>query len=140
MKRTGWLCLLLGLVWVPTTRLAISAPASPGLARSELTPTATAVDANPITLILDPTAEFGGRVVISEIMYHPISERVSDEYLELRNLTSQPINLTGWRLSKGVDFTFPAVTLPADGYWVVAANASAFATNFPEVTNVIGQA
>ncbi|MBN2505357.1 MAG: lamin tail domain-containing protein [Verrucomicrobia bacterium] len=77
-------------------------------------------------------------VIISEIMYHPSSENVLEEYIELHNKGAGAVNLTGWRFSDGVEFTFPSVTLPGGGYLVVAADVAAFTAKYPGVTNVIG--
>lgn len=52
-----------------------------------------------------------GPVVINEIMYNPSAG--GDEYIELRNITNQSVQLfdpanpgNGWKLTDGVDFTF----------------------------------
>jgi len=51
-----------------------------------------------------------GDVIISEIMYNPTDvdgeEPTGLEYVELYNTTSSPIDLTGWRLRKGIDIDF----------------------------------
>jgi hypothetical protein len=77
-------------------------------------------------------------VIISEIMYHPSSENVLEEYIELFNKGGTAVNLNGWRFSGGVQFTFPNITLPGGGYLVVAANTNVFATKYPDVNNVVG--
>lgn len=77
-------------------------------------------------------------VIISEIMYHPSSENVLEEYIELHNKGAAPVNLAGWRFSAGVQFTFPNVSIPAAGYLVVAADVVAFSAKYPGVTNVVG--
>ncbi len=87
---------------------------------------------------LDPNASFDGAVVINEIMYHPASENLGEEYIELRNITPDAINLANWRFSRGVDFTFTNVSLPGNGYLVVAADLSTFQSKYPGVTNVVG--
>ncbi|MBN2473680.1 MAG: lamin tail domain-containing protein [Pirellulales bacterium] len=53
-----------------------------------------------------------GPVVISEVMYNPGEFEGADdlEYVEICNPTPATIDLTGWRLRKGVDFEFPAGT------------------------------
>ncbi|MCX7045768.1 MAG: lamin tail domain-containing protein [Candidatus Sumerlaeota bacterium] len=61
-------------------------------------------------------------LVISEIMYHPPDE--VNEFIELRNPTSSPINLFnavgGWRINGGASYTFPTTaTLPAGAYCLV---------------------
>jgi hypothetical protein len=60
-----------------------------------------------------------GPVVISEIMYHPVSD---PEYIELLNITSNPVPLydplnptNTWKLAAAVDFTFPAGVVLAAG-------------------------
>src|SRR5688500_13635406 len=63
------------------------------------------------------------QVVINEIMYHPASENVLEEYIELHNRGTTNVNVSGWRFSNGVDFTFPANTImPPNSYLVVAAH------------------
>jgi hypothetical protein len=78
-----------------------------------------------------------GDVIFSEIMYQPPSGQRAEEWLELHNRGATPVNLAGWRLSAGVEFTFPPVELPAGGYLVVAADAAAFQTRYPGVTNFV---
>ncbi len=77
-------------------------------------------------------------IVINEIMFHPSSERTDDEYIELWNSGTAPINLTGWRLRGGVNFTFPNVTLNGGDFLVIVANTAAFSAKYPGVPNVIG--
>ena len=65
-----------------------------------------------------------GPVVIGEVMYHPLDDTMDDgggeaEYIELVNLTANPIRLSDdatpsnpWRIRGGVDYDFPTgVTL-----------------------------
>ena len=89
------------------------------------------------------TAAASGPIVISEIMYHPYQlasapEDVKQEWIELFNRGTQPVNLTGWRFSDGVDFVFPNVTLAAGKYLVVAADVAVFTARHPDVANVVG--
>ena len=77
-------------------------------------------------------------VLINEIMYHPSSERIQDEYIELFNNGSTAVQLTGWKFTKGIEFVFPNVSITAHGYLVVAADVSAFKNKYPAVANVIG--
>src|SRR5207249_929551 len=72
-------------------------------------------------------------VVINEIMYHPSLHLASEAYIELFNKGSNAINLTGWEFTAGVDFNFPAISIPAASYLVVAANPAAFHTKYPAV-------
>ena len=80
-----------------------------------------------------------GDIVISEVMYHPISHDPNEEWIELYNRSDAAIDLTGYRLTSGVDFLFPeATTIEPGGYLVVAANFDAFNTLHPNVSNVVG--
>lgn len=78
-----------------------------------------------------------GRVVINEIMYHPVEEPQFDtdgypvldlakdvhEYVELHNFSRQPQDLGGWSLSGGIQFAFPAgTTVEPGGFLLVARN------------------
>jgi CotH kinase protein/Lamin Tail Domain/Bacterial Ig domain/Calx-beta domain/Immunoglobulin domain len=82
---------------------------------------------------------WGDRVVINEIMYHPNSERVSEEYIELLNAGTNTVPLRGWHFSRGVSFTFTNdYVLNPNELVVVAADRAAFAAKYPGVTNVVG--
>jgi hypothetical protein len=64
-------------------------------------------------------------VVIHEIMYHPIGGDADDEYIELHNSGTEPVDLSGWRFVDGVEFDFPPGTrIPNGGFLVVARNAA----------------
>lgn len=80
-------------------------------------------------------------VVISEVMYHPITDDSDDEYLELFNRTPDPIRLAGWRFTDGIEFTFPAhAVVPGSGYLVVARNAARLIERYPglDAAKVVG--
>lgn len=74
-------------------------------------------------------------VVINEIMYHPITGRADDQYVELYNRGGARVDLSGWRLEDGVSYTFPENSIiEPDGYLVVAKNAAHLLTNYPTLT------
>ena len=77
-------------------------------------------------------------VVINEIMYNSATTESADEYVELYNKGTTPVNLTGWTLKKGVNYTFGNQTLNAGAYLAVSANLTRFAQKYPAVTNVVG--
>ncbi|KPK33936.1 MAG: hypothetical protein AMJ65_19035 [Phycisphaerae bacterium SG8_4] len=82
-------------------------------------------------------------ILINEIMYHPQSGRgqpedIRQEYVELYNRGTQTIDLSGWRLSNGVDFVFPDVTVGAGQYLVVAADVATFKAIYRRMANVVG--
>lgn len=81
----------------------------------------------------------GGDVRIHELFYHPPSELDREEWVELANTGAQPIDLSGWRFTEGVRFTFPPGTILAPGgFLVVAADLPSFQALHPGVTNVVG--
>ncbi|MCF7669289.1 MAG: lamin tail domain-containing protein [Verrucomicrobia bacterium] len=73
-------------------------------------------------------------VVISELMYHPISDDVDDEYIELFNRGSNAVDMSGWRFTDGIDFTFPEdAIIPAGGYVVAAENAGRLVKRYSQL-------
>jgi len=89
-----------------------------------------------------------GPIVISEIMYHPdwpvggLYTNDQYEYIELYNISSQPVTLYDyvtrepWKFTDGIEFTFPAdvpVTIPASGYMLVVQKPDAFMWRYPSV-------
>ena len=67
-------------------------------------------------------------VVISEVHYHPPEVTPGDEtneFVELENLSSSSVDLSGWFLEGGVSFIFPdGSLLPPNGFAVVALDAA----------------
>lgn len=105
------------------------------------------------------TTEEVNDVVISEILYRPrrqeqrrdfdrtvavagpYMEEGDDrlgEYVEIHNRGVEPVNLSGWRFSDGVGFTFPenAIINPGD-YLAICADPDAMRQRF-DITNFIG--
>ncbi len=87
---------------------------------------------------LEPRQVLAGEVLISEIMYHAQSQDQRDEWIELYNPGIAPINLSGWRIDAGVDYTFGDVTINGGAYLVVAADLAMFQAKYVAVTNVVG--
>jgi hypothetical protein len=77
-------------------------------------------------------------IVINEIMYHPASEDDREEYIELLNRDTRPVNLKGWRFTRGIRFDFPDVVIPASGLLVVAADPEIFLAKYPESNPAVG--
>ena len=64
-------------------------------------------------------------VVINEIMFDRPLGQEEGQFIELFNRGNDGVDLSLWRFSEGVDFTFPKGTmLPAGGYLVIAANTN----------------
>jgi hypothetical protein len=92
-------------------------------------------------LLLLGSSALAGDVIINEIMYHPAPDTPEDtsrEWIELHNKGAAAVNLSGWRLTKGVTFTFTNSIIPAGGYLVVAANLTSFHAQYPAVSNAVG--
>ncbi|WP_158437797.1 PKD domain-containing protein [Naasia lichenicola] len=68
-----------------------------------------------------------GGVVISELNYHAGSDLDGDDFVELTNTSSAPIDMSGWSFSAGVTGTFPAgASIAGNGYFVIAKDAAQF--------------
>lgn len=81
---------------------------------------------NYITVTTPPNVE----IVISEIMYNPPGSDDSLEYIELYNNGADPADLNGYAFTQGINFTFPQITLPANGFLVLAIDAAAMQNTF----------
>jgi hypothetical protein len=80
-------------------------------------------------------------VVINEIMFDPISGDDDDEFIELHNRTTNNVDISGWRFTDGIDYTFPSNTVMAGGaYFVVAKSKNRLQSNHPSLspTNLFG--
>lgn len=84
-----------------------------------------------VVTVPDAHAAQPGDVVINELQWMGSSANSADEWIELRNATGQPVDLSGWTLFKksGGD-TVPMLTLPAGA--TIAASGYFLIANFPE--------
>ena len=62
-------------------------------------------------------------LVFNELQYHPPDETTQTEWVELRSLHGVNVDISGWRIEGGIDFTFPAGTIVNGGGYVVVAAA-----------------
>jgi plastocyanin len=71
------------------------------------------------------------QVVITELSYNP-PESMTDslEYIELFNAGNQPVHVLKYKFSRGVEFTFPDITISPGNYLVVCVKATSFETVF----------
>jgi|GEM_PF-872123 len=86
---------------------------------------------------------------ITEIMYNPAAPSPAEiaagftdnndfEFIELKNIsTTQTLPLEGVRFTRGIDFTFPAMSLAPGQYVVVVKNEAAFRFRYPDFTGTI---
>ncbi|MHC4184805.1 MAG: lamin tail domain-containing protein, partial [Planctomycetota bacterium] len=79
---------------------------------------------------------------VTEIMYHPQDTNdpndPNTEYVELKNIGPNTLNLNLVSFTNGIDFTFGAVELAAGAYIVVVKDQNAFAARYPSFSGVIG--
>ena len=80
--------------------------------------------------------DVAGSLRISEIMYHPQGDPNS-EFIELKNIGTESINLNLVKFTNGVDFTFPSIDLAPDDYVIVVKNTAAFNTQYPAFAGTI---
>ncbi|MBC2606159.1 lamin tail domain-containing protein [Pelagicoccus albus] len=74
---------------------------------------------------------------ITEILYNP-SEGKDYEFIELQNMGSSTLDLSGVRIADGVEYTFPAgTTLGAEAYIVVAKDTEAFTEAHPDALDTL---
>ena len=60
-------------------------------------------------------------VVINEIMYHPAGNNDAEEFIEVYNVGSDEVDLTGWSIDGGIRYSFPeGETIAAGAYLVIA--------------------
>ena len=62
-------------------------------------------------------------IVINELMYHPpdlsAADNVRDEFIELHNITTSAVDVSGWKIKGNADFVFPAGTSIRPGDYVL---------------------
>ncbi|MFV0458113.1 MAG: lamin tail domain-containing protein [Actinomycetales bacterium] len=82
------------------------------------------------TVVAVPARAAEADVVINEIMYSAESELDADEFLELHNRGSAPVDLSGWCFS-GITLCFAAgQSIAADGYLAISPDASRFQATY----------
>ena len=75
--------------------------------------------------------------IFNEVMYHPANTGDA-EWIELRNVMSINMDLSGWSISGGVNYTFPEGTvISAGGFLVIASNPSVLQAS-AGITGVLG--
>jgi len=75
-------------------------------------------------------------IILNEIMYHPQSGNVLEEYVELYNRGTNTVNLNGWRFTRGIECVLSNVTLAPGAYLVVPSHLPTFQAKYPGVLNV----
>jgi predicted phage tail protein len=71
-------------------------------------------------------------ISLNEMLFHPPAGLDGAEFVELYNRGAAPVDLSGWKFTHGISFTFPASTaIPAGGFLVVCRNRTLAASLFP---------
>jgi hypothetical protein len=74
---------------------------------------------------------------ITEIMYHPVDP--NHEFIELKNIGSETINLHWVSFTDGIDFTFPSVEIDSYEHIVVVKDQAQFEVEYGPCVNIAGQ-
>src|SRR5438552_4583502 len=76
------------------------------------------------------------RVVINEIFYHAPNDLDDLQFIEVHNSGDQVVDLSGWKLTKGIRFQFPPETkIAAQGYLVLCRNQERFKEFYSSAAN-----
>ena len=77
-------------------------------------------------------------VVFNEVMYHPSLSESNLEWVELRNQMAVDVDVSGWSLAGGIQYTFPSnAIVPGGGFAVVAISPATLAST-TGLTNLYG--
>src|SRR5260221_7365208 len=60
-------------------------------------------------------------VVFNEIMYHPPTNEAALEWVELKNQMAVDVDISGWSIAGGIQYTFPSNTIVRGGGLLVVA-------------------
>ncbi len=102
------------------------------------------IDTDTITVDNTGTVEPASalNLAVSELMYHPSDPTAAEmdagftdadlfEFIELTNIGTLDIDLTGVSFTAGINYDLPAATIPAGGQVVLARNRAAFLSRHP---------
>jgi hypothetical protein len=95
---------------------------------------------NEVVFSVGPVAD---NLRITEIMYHPNDtgdpNDPNTEFIELRNIGIDPINLNLVSFTDGIDFTFSDVSLAPGGHALVVKDQNAFEAKYGAVSSIAGE-
>ena len=146
--------LLLTATWTTGNTWQVSLPIAPGanavtLQAFDFQGNLVGTDTITITGTGTVIPAAAGNVVISELHYNPGAPTAGEigagypdnndfEFIEIRNIATQTVNLAGCQFAGGIAYPFPSTTLAPGTYAVVARRSAAFAVRHPGVA-VLGE-
>ena len=74
---------------------------------------------------------------VTEVMYNP--RALNGEFIELKNIGTETINLNLVKFTNGIDFTFPSIDLAPGEYIVIVHDRNAFETQYGSTVKIAGQ-
>ena len=77
-------------------------------------------------------------LVFNEIMYHPVTNEAAMEWVELHNQMAVNLDVSGWGLQGGIDYTFPVGTIVKAGEYIVIASSPETLEASTGITDVYG--
>jgi len=86
------------------------------------------------TVAVGPVAE---SLRLTELMYHSADPNL--EYVELQNTGTETLNLNWVAFARGIEFTFPNVSLPPEARCLVVEDRTAFESRYGTELPVVGQ-
>ena len=142
----------LPVTWTTASAFQVSVPLAPGgntITLQAIGFNGTVLGTSTITITSTGAtqAASAANLAISEVMYHPAPPNAVEqtagynypdagdefEFVELLNIITSPVSLTGARFTSGFDFTLPNRVLVPGERLVVARNPAAFAVRYPAV-------
>lgn len=134
------------VAWLDAQRWRLTLPVVAGVNAFALTAinhdgTSVGTDSIAITNTgaTDPAA--AGNLILSEVHYHPAGG-AAEEFLEMMNISSRPVDLAGVRFSNGVEFAFgsgPLATLAPGARVLVVENRAAFEARYGTGRPIAGE-
>ena len=77
-------------------------------------------------------------LVFNEIMYHPATNETAMEWVELYNQMAVNLDISGWGLQGGIDYSFPEGTIVKAGEYIVIASSPEILEHSTGITDVYG--
>lgn len=81
-----------------------------------------------LLVALMPSSAWANTIAVTELLNNVAGNENTDEWVELYNYGTAPVNLAGWTVSdsSGNSATLPAITVPSDQFVILATDAAAF--------------